>query len=148
MTEVFVPWKAVIICEFQGLKSLVPFILPIRVRMWTLLCLIITHRRDLELPFNVLCNRLRLIRTMGCSANSVLLLVGSRADQLGSVSQEYLQKLWDQAQEVGMWIQSFLNYWKDDKLQCFQAQYNSAPAKSLSPNLLVIGLGLFERQHS
>ena len=31
---------------------------------------------------------------------SVVLLVGSRADQLGSVGQDYLQKLWERAREV------------------------------------------------
>ena len=44
--------------------------------------------------------RLRLIQTVGPSQGSVIVLVGSRADELGSVGQDYLQKLWDRAREV------------------------------------------------
>ena len=44
--------------------------------------------------------RLRLIQTVGPSSGSVIILVGSRADELGSVGQDYLQKLWDRAREV------------------------------------------------
>eukprot|EP00752_Nemacystus_decipiens_P009822 g8764.t2 len=42
---------------------------------------------------------LRLIQTVGPSQGSVIVLVGSRADELGSVGQDYLQKLWDRARE-------------------------------------------------
>lgn len=45
-------------------------------------------------------SRLRVIQSVGPSSGSVLMLVGSRADQMGSVAQDYLQKLWERAREV------------------------------------------------
>ncbi|CAN0025441.1 unnamed protein product, partial [Ectocarpus sp. 12 AP-2014] len=42
---------------------------------------------------------LRLIQTVGPASGSVIVLVGSRADELGSVGQDYLQKLWDRTRE-------------------------------------------------
>lgn len=50
--------------------------------------------------------RLRLLKTVGPSTGSVMLLVGSRAEQLGSVGQDYLQKLWEQTREVRCWLLS------------------------------------------
>lgn len=44
--------------------------------------------------------RVRVVKAVGPSIGSVMLLVGSRAEQLGSVGQDYLEKLWEQAREV------------------------------------------------
>lgn len=46
-------------------------------------------------------SRLRVIQSVGPSSGSVLMLVGSRADHMALVAQDYLQKLWERAREVG-----------------------------------------------